>query len=214
MNGFIYKITNDINDKIYIGKTLSSIENRFKEHISDSTRQHFEKRPLYNAMNKYGSDHFSISLIEEIPMDQLSEREKYWIKQYNSYRDGYNATLGGEGKQLFNYDDIVAGFLSGKLIKDLAVEFECSEDTVSAALKLANIDSTINGRKACCKGLIAKTLTGDVIKTFSSRMEAVKWLQVEGFTKSTNNDNINAAIGRAANGKRATAYGMKWENLN
>lgn len=45
-------------------------------------------------------------------------------------------------------------------------------------------------------------------------MEAVKWLQVEGFTKSTNNDNINAAIGRAANGKRATAYGMKWENLN
>jgi hypothetical protein len=32
MNGFIYKITNDINDKVYIGKTLSSIENRFKEH--------------------------------------------------------------------------------------------------------------------------------------------------------------------------------------
>jgi hypothetical protein len=52
-----------------------------------------------------------------------------------------------------------------------------------------------------------------VIKNFSSRIEAVKWLQSEGFTKSTNVDNITATIGRAANGKRATAYGMKWENL-
>ena len=106
------------------------------------------------------------------------------------------------------------GFLSGKLIKELAKEFECCEDTISAALKLANIDSTINGRKSFYKGLVAKDLNGEIIKNFSSRIEAVKWLQSEGFTKSTNVDNITATIGRAANGKRATAYGMKWENLN
>lgn len=173
-----------------------------------------EHRPLYSAMRKYGTDHFFIEKIEEVPLEELSDREIYWINALDSYHNGYNATLGGDGQQLYDYDAIVKGFLSGKLIKELAEEFECCKDTISAALKLANIDSTINGRKICYKGLIAKTLTGDVIKTFSSRAEAVKWLQVEGFTKSTNNDNISAAIGRAANGKRATAYGMKWENLN
>ena len=213
MNGFIYKITNDINDKIYVGKTLSSIEERLKEHKSDSERKKMEHRPLYSAMRKYGIDHFFIEKIEEVPIEQLSDREIYWIKTLNSYHDGYNATLGGDGKQLYDYDAIVKGFLSGKLIKELAEEFECCGDTISAALKLASIDSTVNGRKSCYKSLVAKNLNGETIKDFSSRAEAVKWLQSEGFTKSTNVDNISATIGRAANGKRATAYGMKWENL-
>ena len=107
-----------------------------------------EHRPLYSAMRKYGVNHFFIEKIEEVPIENLSEREIYWINTLNSYHNGYNATLGGDGKQLYDYDAIVKGFLSGKLIKDLAIEFECSEDTISAALKLANIDSTINGRKA------------------------------------------------------------------
>lgn len=58
---FIYKITNQINGKSYIGKTnLASIQERFKEHIHDSKRVHMEKRPLYSAMNKYGSENFKI----------------------------------------------------------------------------------------------------------------------------------------------------------
>ena len=47
---YIYKITNDINDKIYIGKTLFDIEKRFKEHCKDSRNISNEKRPLYSAM--------------------------------------------------------------------------------------------------------------------------------------------------------------------
>lgn len=42
---FIYKIINDINDKVYVGKTLDSIEKRFKEHVSDCKRRHLENRP-------------------------------------------------------------------------------------------------------------------------------------------------------------------------
>ena len=58
---FIYKITNQINGKSYIGKTnLPSIQERFKEHISDSKRARMEKRPLYSAMNKYGIENFKI----------------------------------------------------------------------------------------------------------------------------------------------------------
>ena len=60
MTGYIYKITNLINQKAYIGKTTSTIEKRWKEHCQDYKRRQYEKRPLYDAMNKYGIENFSI----------------------------------------------------------------------------------------------------------------------------------------------------------
>ena len=213
MKGFIYKITNDINDKIYIGKTLSSIEKRFSEHLKDSSRLKNEKRPLYNAMNKYGIEHFNVELIEEVSLENLEEREKYWINFYNSYEKGYNATLGGDGKQLFDYDEIVLQFYQGKLIKDIAADMHCCKDTVAQALALANIDSSTNQRKLASKGLIAKTKDGDIVEIFNSRKEAVLWLQKNNYTTSSDIDTITAVVGRAANGQRKTAYGFQWENL-
>ena len=62
---FIYKITNDINAKVYIGKTLGRIKKRWKEHLKDCKRRKNENRPLYTAMRKYGTEHFKITLIEE-----------------------------------------------------------------------------------------------------------------------------------------------------
>lgn len=213
MNGYIYKITNKINEKIYIGKTLQPIYMRFKEHCKDAFRDRNEKRPLYAAMRKYGTESFEIELIEEISIDRLSEREMYWIEKYDSYHNGYNATRGGDGKQLYDYQAIIQGFLSGKLIKELAVEFECCEDTISQALKLANIDTKQNSVKSTYKKLIAYDLNDNIIQEFESRKAAVLWLQSNNYTKATDIDNITATIGRAANGKRATAYGMKWKNV-
>ena len=96
---------------------------------------------------------------------------------------------------------------------ELAVEFECCVDTISAALHLANIDPRLNANKKVSKGIVAKTMAGEVIQEFTSRTDAVKWLQDNNFTKSDNRDNIIATIGRVANGQRKSAYGMKWENL-
>ena len=59
---YIYKITNTINNKVYIGKTVASIEERWKEHCHDYKRHRCEKRPLYAAMRKYGVEHFQIEL--------------------------------------------------------------------------------------------------------------------------------------------------------
>ena len=98
MNGYIYKITNKNNNKVYIGKTLHSIEKRFKEHCQDAFREKKEKRPLYTAMRKYGIESFSIEIIEETSIEKLSEKEIYWIEIYDSYHNGYNATRGGDGK--------------------------------------------------------------------------------------------------------------------
>ena len=77
MNGIIYKISNDINNKIYIGKTLETIEKRFAQHLKDAKKRKTEKRLLYNAINKYGANHFKIEKIEECSIEQLSEREQY-----------------------------------------------------------------------------------------------------------------------------------------
>ena len=105
MLGYIYKIKNDINNKVYIGKTTkATIKERFEEHLNDYKKRQEEHRPLYTAMKKYGTEHFYIEEIEKVDICKLEEREKYWINYYNSYKNGYNATLGGDGKILYDYE--------------------------------------------------------------------------------------------------------------
>ena len=77
--GNIYCITNTVNNKAYVGKTLLSIQKRFQQHLQDAKR--FTDRPLYRAINKYGAENFSITLLEEVEQSQLSSREQYWIAQ-------------------------------------------------------------------------------------------------------------------------------------
>jgi group I intron endonuclease len=96
----IYKITNTINGKIYIGKTNDS-DRRWGDHQRLAfTENHKEyNKSLYQAMRKYGIENFSFEMIEEIKdyKNQSGEREKYWISYFNSYYHGYNENLGGDG---------------------------------------------------------------------------------------------------------------------
>ena len=107
--GFIYCITNSINNKKYIGKTVKTIEERFKQHCSEYTKERCNKRPLYTAMKKYGIQNFSISCLESVTnVNELSDREIYWIKKLNTYgHNGYNATKGGDGSIVYDYDNII-----------------------------------------------------------------------------------------------------------
>lgn len=118
--GFIYKITNKVNGKIYIGKTLKTIEGRWKDHVEDYQRPRFEKRPLYSAMKKYGVENFSVEEVEECSSEILSEREIYWIDFYDSFRSGYNATKGGDGKPFIDEQEILKLWKDGKSLKDIA----------------------------------------------------------------------------------------------
>jgi len=79
---YIYAIVNDINNKIYVGKTNLTIEKRFKEHCRDSKRLSEENRPLYTAMQKYGIEHFSAQELEQCSTEEASAREAFWIKHY------------------------------------------------------------------------------------------------------------------------------------
>lgn len=92
---YIYKIFNDINDQVYIGQTRGSVESRLKEHLYDA-RVNKDNNKFHKAIRELGSDHFSISIIEECPTEHLNERERFWIAHYDSQEHGYNSTRGGQ----------------------------------------------------------------------------------------------------------------------
>ena len=117
--GYIYLITNKINNKKYVGKTTKSIKERWEEHLKDSKKEKCEIRPLYRAIRKYGIENFTIEEIEKCNIISLSEKEQYWIKYYNTYEDGYNATLGGDGSILLDYDEIKPLFNDLHLVEEI-----------------------------------------------------------------------------------------------
>lgn len=88
----IYKITNTVNNKAYIGQSVD-INRRWGEHRRNIGSN---KNPLYLDFKKYGLDNFLFEVIEECDFYDLDEREEYWINYYNSYNNGYNLTLGGQ----------------------------------------------------------------------------------------------------------------------
>jgi len=63
-----------------------------------------EDSKFYRAMRKYGEENFYIELLETVAIESLNDREKYWIKQYDSYYNGYNSTFGGDGTIKYDYD--------------------------------------------------------------------------------------------------------------
>lgn len=95
-SGKIYKITNEINGLIYIGCTVNSIEQRFYEHLYRCYKSGFKSK-LYNSIRKYGEENFKIELIIECGLDVMYDFEKKYIKEYDTYHNGLNTTIGGEG---------------------------------------------------------------------------------------------------------------------
>ena len=95
--GYIYKIINKVNGKVYIGQTKKTIEERYARHLSLAKQK--KNRYLYDAMNHYGLENFYCVKIEECDNQQLDDKEKAWIKYYQSNNPnyGYNMTEGGGG---------------------------------------------------------------------------------------------------------------------
>jgi group I intron endonuclease len=95
----IYKVTNNISGKVYIGQTFRSLNTRKWQHISDRHRNR-DFSYFHQALNKYGPENFTWEVLEHCDSkEELDEMEFHYIKQYNSLRpSGYNLTLGGDGR--------------------------------------------------------------------------------------------------------------------
>lgn len=200
---YIYKIINDVNNKIYIGKTEFSIEKRFKEHCSDAFRERNEKRPLYSAMKKYGVEHFHIELIEET--DNPEERETYWIEKLGSFKYGYNATIGGDGKRYADYDLIYALWQEGLNNQEICAKLNYDKATVKTALASKGVseeERQQRGKESISKVvLMIDKNTNDILQVFPSVEAANRYLGKQP----------NGHIAAVCRGKRQTAYGYKWK---
>lgn len=97
----IYKISNLINNKIYIGQTIESIEKRWKRHTWKST-QNRNAMIITDAIVKYGKENFIIEEIDTADsIEELNYKEEYYIKYYNCISpNGYNIKYGGNNKRL------------------------------------------------------------------------------------------------------------------
>ena len=86
----IYKVTNKINGKVYIGQSVD-IGRRWRQHMTAKDDTYFHK-----AIQKYGVENFEWEVIEQCKKKDLDAREIYWIEYYDSFNKGYNCTKGGD----------------------------------------------------------------------------------------------------------------------
>lgn len=132
MKGSIYIIKNTINDKVYIGQTIQSVERRFNKHKNDSLKDYgvYKTNKFYRAIKKYGFENFYYEILEDnINEERLDEREIYWIKYYNSYENGYNSTLGGQAtRNKYDRDKIRdlwnKGYCTSQIINDIGISLD------------------------------------------------------------------------------------------
>lgn len=85
----IYKIVNILNGKFYVGQSRE-IEERFRKHKRGFKVERLAKLPLYVDMKKYGVDNFRLEVIEECKVDELDEKERYWLHELDAKTNGYN----------------------------------------------------------------------------------------------------------------------------
>lgn len=206
--GYIYVITNLINSKKYVGKTTTTIKERWKEHCSDSKKYRCNKRPLYDAFNKYGIENFKIEELEYVKdNNQLSDREIHWIKELQTYgQTGYNATKGGDGKILYNHKEIIELYQLGYSIPKVSKKLRCDITTVIKVLK-ANGIRLRNGWNMVDQF----DLAGNYIQTFDSINSAIGWLIKHGLTISKN---AGKNIIKCCNKQRKQSYGYRWTYKN
>lgn len=202
--GFIYKIYNDTNDKVYIGQTHATIEERFKQHLKKVNSIDRSTYPLYNAMRKYGIEHFYIEQIEEVDDEDLNTREIYWIKYFDSYNNGYNATLGGDGSMKTDYDLIAELYSQGKSGIEISKELKISKATVYRGLRAKGIQPLSHSETT--KLIKSKQIgqydknTKQLLAIYDSVADAAKAI-----------GKPRGHISSCANGSRQTAYGYIWK---
>lgn len=148
MEGKIYKITNKINGKVYVGQTTKTLEERFQKHCWGTTKndKYHLNVAIKKAIKKYGKENFTIKLIEETETSKLDEREVYWISFYDSYNKGYNCTLGGQNgatrKCRLSWseeNEVIEAKYLGFSIKEIGEVYNIDRTTVHNIFKRHNL---------------------------------------------------------------------------
>ena len=152
--GRIYIIKNTINNKVYVGQTTVSLKLRFQNHLSASRCN--KGYIIGKAVRKYGEENFYIELLEECLVEEINEREIYWISFFNSTNNkfGYNMSIGGNvvrtTKEL-NTTKIIEMFNSGIPAYKIAKIIKTGVPNVTKILKDNNIQYGLSLQKTSKK---------------------------------------------------------------
>lgn len=161
----IYKITNQVNGKVYIGQSVN-IKRRWIEHKSNANIG--KKSALYDDIRKFGFEKFTLDIIEECEKEELNEREIYWIAFYSSNNPevGYNKNKGGNG-EIYDYEKIYLKWKEGKTCKEIEKELQCNSETITRALRYYGITEKENKSRIMNKNaFVALSEDGKPLKVF------------------------------------------------
>lgn len=202
--GWIYAITNKVNGKMYIGKTIDYTQRKW---------QHFHREEcpaLRNAFTKYGIDNFEMAPIlsftainRNVLNKVLTELEKYYIAKYKTYGKGYNITKGGEGLCGYEHTEEYKLLMSQK-----QKEYK-SQDWVKQKDRERMLGNTFS--EEFKRPILQYSLGGDFIKEYSWIGEAIDDIIYEGnYTKNWRS--IHSNLIRALNGNNNKQHNNKAYN--
>ena len=184
---YIYKITNDFDNKIYIGKTTRTVPLRFEEHFKGTSGSNSY---IDNDMQDKGIEHFSYEILEECPIENINERERYWVSYYHSYvkdplcKEGYNLTPGGDGRSLTDQQlkDIRQLWEQGLIASEIGKQLNIPQSTVYHRIsQYEDFDKKENKIKAnqwCWKPISQYSIEGKYIRDYDSIAQATRELNI------------------------------------
>lgn len=203
--GYIYKITNQLNDKSYIGQTINTIKDRMNKHYSNSK---VAKNGIDYAIGKYGKENFLVEEVCKCDDSQLDELERYYIQYYDTYNNGYNLTIGGQDfstRLVLDEPNIIQDYQNGATIADLQVRYNCGYRAISSLLHRNNIEMRhCNNEQNLLLGKRFKE--GDGVKpvyiteldlTFPSLKECAQWLIDNEYSKANSMEMARKSLSRA-----------------
>ena len=167
----IYIITCVVSNNSYVGQARD-IRKRLREHLSalnyyntNNINSYRENDHLIKAWKKYGQDNFMFDILELCDIDNLNDREIYWVSYYDSFDNGYNMTPGGQD----NFNTVEWSDEDRKYFSDiknpkpiLQIDFDGNVIrefwSIAQAIKILNIDG--RGIYSCCNKGISKSSSG------------------------------------------------------
>ena len=206
--GYIYLITNFQNQKNYIGQTVNPISHRWREHVNEAYDGNKSNSLLHRAIVKYGASSFGNCLLEECKDSELNEKEKFYIKEYDSYYThdkGYNMTWGGEGVIKYNDDEILYLWNQGYRNCEIARLLGAKDTTISLRIQSLVGSGAAQTRRADSRkiSIIQYDLQGNYVKDWESASIAEKELNLS-----------QGSISRCCNKQRTNSGNFLWKKSN